>query len=147
MREFIRRLASEGLSLFVSSHLLSEIQQMCDRVAIISHGEVIAVGEVDELLQQSGSTIVWHVEPYERAREILASDPSVQVLDSARLDPELDGEDSVGGRKLTVRMEQERIPEWNEKLVAARVRVYSIGIHHPTLEELFLRLTEGENIE
>ncbi|MBD2861192.1 ABC transporter ATP-binding protein [Paenibacillus oceani] len=147
MREFIRRLASEGLSLFVSSHLLSEIQQMCDRVAIISHGEVIAVGEVDELLQQSGSTIVWHVEPYERAREILASDPSVQVLDSARLDPELDGEDSAGGRKLTVRMEQERIPEWNEKLVAARVLVYSIGIHHPTLEELFLRLTEGENIE
>jgi ABC-2 type transport system ATP-binding protein len=69
------------------------------------------------------------------------------VLDSARLDPELDGEDSAGGRKLTVRMEQERIPEWNEKLVAARVRVYSIGIHHPTLEELFLRLTEGENIE
>jgi ABC-2 type transport system ATP-binding protein len=135
--------------LFVSSHLLSEIQQMCDRVAIISHGEVIAVGEVDKLLQQSGSTIVWHVEPYERASEILASDPSVQVLDSASLDPELAlaGEGTAGGRKLTVRMEQERIPEMNGKLVAAHVRVYSIGIHNPTLEELFLRLTEGENIE
>ena len=42
------------MSVFVSSHLLSEIEMMCDRVAIISRGEVLAVGTVDELVQRHG---------------------------------------------------------------------------------------------
>jgi ABC-2 type transport system ATP-binding protein len=44
-------------------------------------------------------------------------------------------------------MDQELIPEWNERLVAAGIRVYGIQIVNPTLEELFLRVTEGEKIE
>jgi ABC-2 type transport system ATP-binding protein len=171
MREFIRRLADEGLSLFVSSHLLSEIQQMCDRVAIISHGSVIAVGEVDELLRQPESTVVWRVEPYERAREMMAEggvkllerndlpgstldvdDFEPGVAPSAGAESVMDegmqpGGPEAMGRALFTEMEQKRIPEWNERLVAANVRVYAIQILNPTLEDLFLRMTEGERIE
>ncbi|PYI54832.1 ABC transporter ATP-binding protein [Paenibacillus flagellatus] len=148
MRDFIKRLASEGLSLFVSSHLLSEIQQMCDRVAIISHGSVIAVGEVDELLRQAGSTVVWHAEPVERAKALLAETEGVQLLETAALG--LAGDEtnaSAPGRAVTVQMDEARIPELNERMVAERIRVYAIQITNPTLEELFLRVTEGEKIE
>ncbi|RKN72391.1 ABC transporter ATP-binding protein [Paenibacillus ginsengarvi] len=147
MRDFIRELAAKGLSLFVSSHLLSEIQQMCDRVAIISHGNVIAVGEVDELLRQAGSTVVWNAEPYERARELLAGAEGVQLLspDERQSAAEQAGRDGV--RPIVVQMEQETIPALNEAMVASGIRVHGIRIANPTLEELFLRVTEGEKIE
>ncbi|MEF3301715.1 ABC transporter ATP-binding protein [Paenibacillus sp. GYB003] len=151
MRDFIRRLASEGLSLFVSSHLLSEIQQMCDRVAIISHGTVIAVGEVDELLREAGGIVKWSVEPYDRAKELLSRTEGVRLLDPAE---DGSGEDAAikagteaGGRTIAVRMEREAIPGLNERLVAAGIRVYGVQTVNPTLEELFLRVTEGETIE
>lgn len=68
MRDFIRRLAAEGLAVFVSSHLLSEIQLLCDRVAIISRGRVLTVGKVEELIQESTNYVVWELEPRERGQ-------------------------------------------------------------------------------
>ncbi|HEV8433563.1 MAG TPA: AAA family ATPase, partial [Thermoanaerobaculia bacterium] len=50
IRELLRSLAAEGMSVFVSSHLLAEVQLMCDRVAIIHKGRVLKEGSVDELL-------------------------------------------------------------------------------------------------
>lgn len=147
MRDFIRKLASEGLSLFVSSHLLSEIQQMCDRVAIISHGSVIAVGAVDELLRQNGSTVRWSAEPYERARDLLVQTEGVELVDSVLVGPDPETESETNGRALTVQMNEELIPGLNERLVAAGIRISGIQIVNPTLEELFLRVTEGEKIE
>lgn len=61
LREFIRKLADEGLAVFVSSHLLSEIQLLCDRVAIISKGRVLAVGAVDELIARNSPYVLWGV--------------------------------------------------------------------------------------
>lgn len=146
MREFIRQLASEGLSLFVSSHLLSEIQQMCDRVAIISHGEVLAVGGVEELLSTSGTTVQWEAEPAERVRSLLARHNDVELLEELPASEQEEDESRLR-RTVTVRMNEERIPEINEALVFAGVRVHAIRTVNPTLEELFLRVTEGERIE
>ena len=71
MRNFIRYLAEEeGLTVLVSSHLLSEIQLMCDRVAIISRGSVIKVDTVDTLLALQ-ERVIWRVEPLAAAKEIL----------------------------------------------------------------------------
>lgn len=63
LRIFIRRLAEEGLAVFVSSHLLSEIQLLCDRVAIISRGRVLAVGAVEELISQNSNYVIWELSP------------------------------------------------------------------------------------
>ncbi|WP_058304517.1 ABC transporter ATP-binding protein [Gorillibacterium timonense] len=142
MREFIRELASTGLSVFVSSHLLSEIQLMCDRVAIISHGEVIAVGDVDELLHENGNRVVWQAEPLERALPFFSAyleDSSGHSVGQAS------GEDG-SAREIAVRMPFDQIPEMTRRLVAAGVDVFSITVKTPTLEELFLQLTEGETI-
>ncbi|MDF2724225.1 MAG: transporter ATP-binding protein [Paenibacillus sp.] len=153
MRDFIRKLAAEGLSLFVSSHLLSEIQQLCDRVAIISHGTVIAVGAVDELLKQHGSTVKWLVEPHERALALIAQADGVRIVDAMPASEDGQAESAQGeadgqrGRPIIVQMEQGDIPALNERLTAAGVRLFGIETMNPTLEELFLRVTEGEHIE
>ncbi|WP_127585729.1 ABC transporter ATP-binding protein [Paenibacillus koleovorans] len=158
MRAFIRKLADEGLSVFVSSHLLSEIQLMCDRVAIISHGEVLAVGEVDELLREAGERIAWQVEPRVLALQVfLGESQTVQLLDEAEAEPDVaaitadphhaDAELLTSTRLIMTRMEPEHIPALTGKLVAAGVRVYGIQHRNPTLEELFLSMTEGETID
>lgn len=168
MREFIRKLADQGLSLFVSSHLLSEIQQMCDRVAIISHGEVLAVGEVDELLKQSGSRIVWNVKPFDKALRVFQSENGVQVLgsdegnsvvasksgvenDSSRLARVAVMTETIEAvpfdTTIITQMDAAHIPGLTEKLVAAQVQIYGIQLNNPTLEELFLSMTEGETID
>ncbi|WP_127488189.1 ABC transporter ATP-binding protein [Paenibacillus ehimensis] len=141
LREFIRQLAETGLSLFISSHLLSEIQQMCDRVAIISHGEVITVGEVSSLVDESVSTVVWSALPAETALNVLQSHPEVQ---SVSFTDEAGTE--AGVAKLAALQKPESIPELSRKLMEAGVALHGIEIKHPTLEDLFLKLTEGERI-
>ena len=67
MREFIRNLAeNEGLSVLVSSHLLSEIQLLCDRVAIMKNGEIIQIDSVENLLNKAGKTRLESVPSFTR---------------------------------------------------------------------------------
>jgi len=145
MREFIKELASTGLSLFVSSHLLSEIQQMCDRVAIISHGEVVQVGEVDALVSGAGARVVWTLEPGDRGRELLVQFPGADV---ELLNPDAPHtNDAAAPDTLAVTMNPDRLADANAYLVEAGIRVHRIEVKHPTLEDLFLGLTGGERIE
>ena len=58
VRELIRGLANDNRTVILSSHLLNEVEQVCDSVAILSHGRVIAQGEVSELLQERGQAQV-----------------------------------------------------------------------------------------
>ncbi|NEN85403.1 ABC transporter ATP-binding protein [Paenibacillus elgii] len=141
LREFIRQLAETGLSLFISSHLLSEIQQMCDRVAIISHGEVITVGEVSSLVDESVSTVVWSALPAETALKVLQSHPEVQSVSLAD-EPGTE----TGVPRLVALQNSEAIPELSRQLMEAGVALHGIEIKLPTLEDLFLKLTEGERI-
>jgi len=146
LREFIRMLAQGGMSLFISSHLLSEIQLMCDRVAIIAHGEVIAVGDVNELVSQAGAYTVWQLDcPKDEARRRFAGQPDVRLVgdDEHRIDEALTAtwHDAV----VTV-MDEDRVPAWVNKFVADGIGVRSVQRVAPSLEELFLKLTEGETI-
>lgn len=142
LRSFIRMLADGGMSLFISSHLLSEIQLMCDRVAIISQGRVLAVGEVDELVDQAGAYTVWHLSDPTAGRRMLETAQLVfageHYIDESVLS-------ALPGAVITT-MEAGLIPHWVEAFVQAGIRVLSVQRVAPTLEELFLRLTEGEQI-
>ena len=72
VRELVRSLAADGRTVLVSSHILSEIQLMCDRVAILSRGRCVAVGDVDELLQQArGSGVLVRLEDPVGGAEVL----------------------------------------------------------------------------
>lgn len=146
MREFIRELAAQGLSVFVSSHLLSEIQQMCDRVAIISHGEVIAAGEVKELIKRDTSTVIWHPVPYHQGLAVLRGIEGVNVIEHEDAgEAALDGVRAARG--IVTEMKTERIPSVNRTLLEAGIDIYSAAVKNPTLEDLFLRMTEGESID
>ncbi|RUS47198.1 ABC transporter ATP-binding protein [Cohnella sp. AR92] len=150
MREFIRQLAAGGLSVFVSSHLLSEIQLMCDRVAIISHGAVIAVGGVADLIRQETERVVWHVSPRQEAVQLLPArfPKAVRVLEEEGMSKQELAElapDAWQG--IATEMSAERIPDVTQALVQEGIRIFSVTIQNPTLEDLFLRVTEGKRIE
>lgn len=132
MRSFIRFLAEEeGLTVLVSSHLLSEIQLMCDRVAIISRGTVIKVDTVDSLLALQ-ERVIWRVEPHNEGKGILTGLTSV-----------MDGSD---GTLITAYSERET-STWNKVLVDHGILVKEMNRKLPALEDLFLELTGGESID
>jgi ABC-2 type transport system ATP-binding protein len=126
MRALIRRLGSADRTVLLSSHLLGEVQQVCDRVGVISRGTLIVEGTVEEL--RGGGTLLVRAEPLELAREraerLLGPD-RVEVLDGAlRLDA--DPADA---------------PRINRDLVSASVAVSELRQVERTLEEVFLELT------
>jgi ABC-2 type transport system ATP-binding protein len=147
LREFIRKLADEGLAVFVSSHLLSEIQLLCDRVAIISKGRVLAVGTVDELVARNSPYVLWELEPFDKALELLAhrSDIQIQSLEEVTLDDSIIA--GMGPNSLITVMDQDLIPEIVAVMVTDEIEVRAVHKINPTLEQLFLKLTEGETVD
>ncbi|AMX83672.1 ABC transporter ATP-binding protein [Geobacillus subterraneus] len=132
MRAFIRFLAkTEGLSVLVSSHLLSEIQLMCDRVAIMAKGRLLAVDTVERLLNEQ-ARVVWKATPADKARALLAEETEVLRADE---------------EEIVTPYEPAKLADWNAKLVHAGVAVAEIEPRLPTLEDLFIELTGGETIE
>jgi ABC-2 type transport system ATP-binding protein len=59
VRELIRRLGAEGRTVFLSSHLLSEVEQVCDEVAIVAHGRTVAQGSVADVLASARPAATW----------------------------------------------------------------------------------------
>mgnify|MGYP001247397402 FL=1 len=145
LRAFIRRLADEGMALFISSHLLSEIQLMCDRVAIIARGRVIAVGKVDELVAQADTYTLWKLDDPVSGRKLLAQNPDIRIVGEHehRIDDAVLA--ALPGAIVTV-MDEGRIPAAVSRLTAAGIGIMAVQRVSPTLEELFLKLTEAETI-
>ncbi|EFN3774040.1 ABC transporter ATP-binding protein [Listeria monocytogenes] len=130
MRDFIRALArNEGISVLVSSHLLSEIELLCDRVAIMTDGTIIKTDQVAHLLS-SRAQLRWRVTPIEQAKAFVESVTEVEV----------------DGEYLVTAMNEESA-EWNEQLVAKGIKVHEIDKRKPSLEDLFLELTGGQSID
>ncbi|HLH63845.1 MAG TPA: ABC transporter ATP-binding protein [Ktedonobacteraceae bacterium] len=130
MRELIRKLARSGKTIFVSSHILAEVRQVCTRIGIIRGGQLIAVGGVEDLLR---STSRWEIEVPnpERASQLLAKVP---ILRSVSIENGLVvlNAPSVRGRDLIYYLTQNSI--WPE----------SVKRSEEDLEHIFLRLTEKE---
>ncbi|MGE6376265.1 ABC transporter ATP-binding protein [Peribacillus muralis] len=127
MRQFIRKLAEEeGMSVLVSSHLLGEIQQLCDRVAIIKNGEIIQTDTVQSLLA-SQERILWRVEPIQLGVEVLSRFTEV----------------NVDQKYIITAYDELATPEWNAALNLAGVKVHEMNRKLPGLEELFLQVTGG----
>ncbi|MDR6226377.1 ABC transporter ATP-binding protein [Desmospora profundinema] len=135
MRRFIQRLAKEqGISVFISSHILHEVQLLCDRVAIISKGKVVRTGPVSQLLEGE-SPVEWRVHPTEKGVEIFRSLPAVTALESL----------SDSG-VIRTHLPEDSIADVNRALLEAGVQVTEIRRKHPTLEDVFLQMTEGDHI-
>lgn len=136
IRRLVRLLASErGIAVFVSSHLLAEVEQMCDRVAIIHRGRTLATGSVKELLERSGSDRTrWRVRPARQAAEVLAR---YAVPQAVRVEDE---------ETVATEIPRTRVPEAVAALAAAGVEVFGIERRASSLEEVFLEVTGGETV-
>jgi len=128
VREIIRGLASRGTAVFLNSHLLSEVEQVCDRVAVVDHGRVIASGTMDELL---GGTAV-----RVRATGLTQADKN-RLSGYGRIDDE--------GEQMTfANLDPDRVPELVASIVSMGGRVHEVAPRHQTLEDRFLQLLEDE---
>lgn len=79
IRQLLRALAENGTSVLLSSHLLNEVQQICDRIAIIDHGRIVAQGRVDDLLNGQKPGVRVTVSDIESAARALGTLPNVDV--------------------------------------------------------------------
>lgn len=130
LRDYLRVLArEEGTTVFVSSHLLSEMELMCDTVAVIQQGRLV---DVKSLHPEAG-------EGRERETAFEVSDPQRAA--------ELVGSGRVEGSQLIVSADREAAAGINAKLVMAGIDVYAIQAVTRSLEDQFLELTGGKDIE
>ncbi len=128
VRGIIRHARDRGAGVFLNSHLLSEVEQVCDRVAIVDHGRVVASGPLDDVLGQ------WETEV--RVEGVTAADlPAFEVFGRPILD----------GDHLTIQpMTDERVPELVSLLVSMGARIHEVRSGRSSLEQRFVELVSRE---
>ena len=130
VRDLIRDLAvKHGKTVFLSSHQLNEVEQVCDRVAIIHKGELIREGSVIDLVSERAQYSI-RATPLDRARAVIEQHWAV----ATRADPVLLVDAADGD-----------IPTIVQKLVENQVQVFEVSPHRLTLEEFYLSVTRQDN--
>lgn len=134
VRGLILDLAREGITIFLSSHLLHEVEQVCTSMAIINRGKMVITGKVNELLEKTDLlTIQIHADPLDRAKAVLSGLEFVKNL-------------SVAEGFLKVTVKPRHLPDVTQTLVNQGIRVGAV-IPRTSLEDFFLSLTGDEKSE
>ncbi len=131
MRALIRRLAGEGITVMLSSHQLAEVEELCNRVAIIRAGRVAYEGELAELKRSAATEYRVRTTDDERAVRVSRAQPG--ILEVRR------GEDDI-----RLRAEEPAVAELSIALAEAGIGLKLLASEQATLEDLFFRLTEGD---
>ncbi len=130
LRILLRKLATEqGLTIFFSSHLLSEVEELCDRVVVLHRGEVKATGPLSELMNAKGFRYRIDVSDVDRALDV------VRAVDGARAEP-----DTIKG-SVTVTADNDIARQINYALVHAGVGVDQLVRTEKGLEDIYIQLT------
>jgi ABC-2 type transport system ATP-binding protein len=130
MRALIRRLADEGITVLLSSHQLPEVQELCDRVAIVDSGRVVYEGALSDLRRQGGVGYRLRSTDDARALEILRAQPGI--------DHAANGEHGLG-----FQAQESDVGALSLALGTAGVGILALTPELATLEDLFFRLTES----
>ena len=129
MRDLLRSLANEGRTVFLSSHLLSEVQLICDSVAILARGRCIAQGPVKEVLaMRGGPSLVVRAPKLQQAKRVL-SDAGFRST-------------FRGDRSLRVKASPDRAGRVTRVLAEAGIYLTELRPEEISLEAVFLDLTE-----
>jgi ABC-2 type transport system ATP-binding protein len=130
-RELITRIGRGERTVLLSSHLLSEVEQICTRVGVISKGRMVAEGTIAEI--RGGAELIVRAEPADRARALLA-----EAVGAERVSVRADG-------AFSLRIEPEQIGAINQRLVMNGVTVTEFRTAERSLEEVFMGLTGTES--
>jgi len=131
MRDLVRRLASEGITVLLSSHLLGEVEELCNRVAIIRKGRIVYEGQLQDLLATAATGYRLRSPDPDRARALLLNQPGIREVVS------VDG-------SLRFQADEDAVAALSIALGQARIGVTALVPETASLEELFLGMTEGE---
>ena len=129
MRHLIRGFVGEGLTVFLSSHLLDEVEKTCDNVAIVDQGRVILNGAVAEIAKTAEPTLVIEVDDDDTAARLLAAEPRITKVEPREHELVLTLSDGLGPSDV------------NRLLVTAGVGVSRLEPARATLEDTFLAVT------
>jgi ABC-2 type transport system ATP-binding protein len=131
MRRLIRELGTDGRAVVLSSHLLHEVEQVCDRVGVIRDGELVAEDPVEQL--RGTATLRVTAEPVDRAVGLLEGMPGVESVE-------------VDGTRLIVSAPDVAPSDVNAALVADGVAVSHLSAEQRSLEDVFLALTGDQEV-
>ncbi len=135
IREFLRELAGSGVSMIYTTHQLEEAEQLCDRIAIMDEGQILAQGTLEELLALLG----------EKETIIIKGDFSDQNLPSQISDLKDVRTISFTEERLIVEVESENLlPQIMERFLSRGIKVDSVEVKRANLESLFIKLTGKE---
>ena len=133
MRLLVTRLASEGITVLLSSHLLAEVEEVCDRVAIVRKGSIAYEGRLDDLRREAGLSYTLSTTDDALAARV------IDEFEAVSPDPQSDG--SLRFHPL----DEAAVAELSRRLVEAGALIREIAPRSATLEELFFDLTEGSH--
>ncbi|MBU3175597.1 ABC transporter ATP-binding protein [Clostridium estertheticum] len=135
LRSHLRTLArEENVAVMVSSHLLSEMELMCDRIGILQNGKLVKIQDMKEMLEDElDSTIALTVTPIEKAKLYLESLNSKYRA-------------KINDKEIEIKENIEKVPELVEKLVGQGIKIYGVRKVQQSLETKFLEMTGGNEI-
>jgi len=131
MRDLIKRLASEGMTIFLSSHLLAEVEELCTRVAIIRQGRIVYEGTLTDLRTSAAPRYRLRTTNNELAEAICAEAFGI-------------GETALDRDAIVFAADERSVIELSRKLTAAGLGIAALVPEQATLESLFFELTEGD---
>ncbi len=130
MRILIRRLAEQGITIVLSSHLLAEVEELCNRVAIVQTGKIVYEGEISALKRSAGASYSLSTTDDEKAERVCRAQPGVENV-------------HVEHGRIWFNADEDTVAELSQALVEAGALIRALAPQMATLEELFFSLTEG----
>lgn len=130
LRDILKQIAhKEGVAVFVSSHILSEMQLMCDKVAVLDNGNVVKTEEIKVSEQEKTETLDIRVKETEKAIKI--------IKDKFKIEPKLEENNIV------ITIETEKVPTLIKELATADTKIMAVIPREHSLEDIFFDATEG----
>ncbi|MBA2784476.1 MAG: ABC transporter ATP-binding protein [Rubrobacteraceae bacterium] len=140
VRALIRRLNEDSLTIFLSSHLLAEVEQLCNRVAVIGHGRLLAEGTIAEVVGGDNGRPGYRLVVDDAKGALRILEGGTHVTGASVADAE--SSDGLGGEEIRLAVGPEGPGPVVRDLVAGGVAVLALVPARPSLEDLFLELTE-----
>lgn len=131
-REIVKGLAKEkSISVLISSHLISEVQLMCDKVSIINQGTIIKNASIDEII--STGEVVWVLNNPKKGQELLKTNFQIESV--------------IQNNQLMAVADVQRLPKINQTFMQAGLELQYVTTKNRTLEDLFLTLTDNQTVQ
>jgi ABC-2 type transport system ATP-binding protein len=133
MRLLIRRLADQGMTVLLSSHLLAEVEELCNRVAIVRTGKIVYEGAIADLKRGAGATYRLSTTDDDRAIAVCQAQPGIADV-------------RVVHGRISFAADEPAVADLSQALIEAGALITMLAPQTVTLEDLFFSLTEGDGV-